>query len=322
MTDDQWGRRVRPPTRTRAVALGASVLLIGGLAALASGAVANGAPFGGGGATVTLAKRTLPGRRLDLATGGADVRVHTWNRARIRVTATAQGARRGDTVEVGLVGATVRVRDHLTTPSYCLFCRRRLHYDVWVPARAAAHLRTTSGAVTVDGLGGGMTLVTESGDLSLRHSGGALDARTASGNVVLDAGRVTGATVRTESGDITLAGVAGALHLQSASGNVTVRAARDSVLAIATASGTIDYTGSLASRGTDTTASASGAVTLRLPTGSRFQLDARTASGGLHDGFGLRHRHQDAIRLSGTAGDGAARLRITTESGDIAIERH
>jgi DUF4097 and DUF4098 domain-containing protein YvlB len=323
MTEEQWGRRVRSIRmrirRARAAALAASALLIVGLAALAAGAAADGSTSGGNVATVTLADRTLPGSRLDLATDSADVNVHVWNRPGIHVTAIERGGRRGDTVEVSLVGDTVRVRQHLE-PCFSP-CTRDLRYDVSAPARAAAKILSSSGRIDVDGLGGGLTIGTASGDVTLHDVGGHLDANTASGNVVLGAGRVTGATVRTSSGDIELAGVAGTLDLHSASGSITVRDARDGALAIATASGDIDYTGSLATRGSDMISSASGSVTLRLPAGSRFQLDASTASGGLHDGFGLRDSQQNGARLSGTAGDGSARLRITTDSGDIAVNR-
>jgi putative adhesin len=337
LPNEEYYRPVRAPQPAGAARLGA-LLVIVGLIWLAVELIGYG-PFFGSSQGTTLIQAPLPGNRLELDLGSGDVELQAGSEQDVRVETTQHGWWQGQPVAVERLADHVLVRNEAHSALFGLcFGRCGLTYRITVPRDISLTVRTTSGDINASGAAGslslatgsgdveandipsGVTVSTSSGDVQLSDVGGKLDVQTSSGDVQLDAGRVDGATVRTSSGDVELDGVAGALALQSSSGDITVRDARDSRLDIQTTSGEVDYAGSLAS-GDSSVASSSGEVTLHLPAGSGFVLEASTSSGDLRSDFELRGGKRDGRSLSGIAGAGGARLKIATSSGDIAIVR-
>lgn len=72
---------------------------------------------------------------------------------------------------------------------------------------------------------------------------------------------------------------------------------------------------------TTTIESGSGGVTLTLPSSLSATLDIDTGSGGIRTDFAVRSTRIERRRLEGTVGDGAARLRVETGSGSVALLR-
>ena len=333
-------RRTEGGRQVRTVALGMA-LVLGGLIWLVFTLFAPGQLFGGRGSGSVVFDQTLPGTRLEMDVGGADVIVRPWQGQGIHIKAIQYGGASGaSAVNVEQSNGTVRVTGS-GAPGFSLFCFGGcgLDYQIAIPAGVPIDIRTSSGDISITGADNAATLTTSSGDISARSltsgltvsttSGdvklddiaGRLEVTTVSGDVELDNGRVSDAVVQTTNGDIDLQGVANAFTLESVSGDVTVRDARDGQLVVTTTNGNVDYTGSLARGGSNTISTISGDVTLRLPDASSFRLDASTINGDLSSEFALRDEQRDRRFLRGRVGAGEALLKIETTSGNVRLER-
>lgn len=190
----------------------------------------------------------------------------------------------------------------------------------WLPGRSARlniEIRTP--------LGSAVTAVTAAADVDCRGELSDLDIKTASGDVAIE--RATGGvSVKTASGGVEAKQVDGDLRVESASGDVAAGSVGKAAK-VSTASGdvAIGQTGSAARvstasgavsvgaprRGEVEAKTASGDVTLRVPTGTGVWLDLNTMSGAARSDLGA----------GAEAGSADLTVRVRTMSGDIEIWR-
>jgi Putative adhesin len=182
-----------------------------------------------------------------------------------------------------------------------------------------------------------------SGDLHARGTHGEIEARSISGDVVVDdvvrgatlesvSGEIQARTVdgdlraRSVSGDIDLDAVTGDITVSSVSGHAYISGARARVARMESVSGDLSYTGPLDPTGTYDFRAHSGNVRLELPADAGALLSIDTFSGDIDTDFPLtigpssdngppRH-HVDT-----TLGSGGAHVTISTFSGDIELKR-
>jgi DUF4097 and DUF4098 domain-containing protein YvlB len=111
--------------------------------------------------------------------------------------------------------------------------------------------------------------------------------------------------VVTRSKDIHLEAVSGDLQVQTTNGDVDVRAANKLPV------GKMTITGK------------HGDITLTLPANAGFQIDATTRKGDIASDFGAIKISQTngTSQATGTVGNGAAKLQINAETGDIRISK-
>ncbi len=174
----------------------------------------------------------------------------------------------------------------------------QLDYVVDVPATTSIDARATSGRLDLRGTTGAVTIDNSTGSVYLAQLTGPV-------------------TVHTSSGSIDLADVSGALQVSSTSGSLhgTNLAALRSA---ATTSGSINLAGTF--RGDTQVQSVSGSIDLQLGPESSTQITATTISGSISSGgLSLSNPSQERRFLSGTIGDGAGSLRVSTISGSIAL---
>ncbi|HUC06391.1 MAG TPA: DUF4097 family beta strand repeat-containing protein [Acidimicrobiales bacterium] len=172
-------------------------------------------------------------------------------------------------------------------------------------------VKSASGDITADDATGHVEVTTASGDLSLENVGGDLRTHSASGDirVISVDGRATvtgqsgdieigsvdrGADIRTASGDIRLGEVAGDTSVGGVSGDVRV-------LSFAL--------GNLRIR------SVSGDVTVGIPHGTQFMVDASSMSGSVSSEIPLESSP------AGTAESPAVSVTARSVSGDFLMER-
>ena len=206
-------------------------------------------------------------------------------------------------------------------------------YEIRVPAHATVSTTSDSGAIAVHGVGGALTVKTQSAEISLSGLGAEANITTGSGAVSL-----TGAggpvTVRTQSSGITLRELRGNLdaHTQSGSVNATFTAPGDVV--VETGSSEISLSGVNGSLTTKTgsgrttvvgkatkawtASSTSGAIRLAVGSGG-LTLEATTGSGsvvieGLRVAGSIEKR-----KVTGDVGRGGPTVRATSRSGSIRI---
>ena len=191
--------------------------------------------------------------------------------------------------------------------------------DVNVPKLDADEIRfdTTSGNVKAEISTKKLDASSTSGDMEIRRDG---DIRSAvlgstSGNITFTAASAENVDMKSTSGglNITLSGDVKKLHLDSTSGTILADLASADKAEFDSTSGNMDVTlQSFKDLDLDAT---SGNITLKLPNAPGFTLDLDAKPGNFSNSL--------AMEKSGskyTYGDGSARLRIETTSGDIRIE--
>ncbi|MCZ6598306.1 MAG: DUF4097 family beta strand repeat-containing protein [Planctomycetota bacterium] len=185
------------------------------------------------------------------------------------------------------------------------------------------------------------------GDIQLDDTTGDVEARTSSGSIevagagagdhvlhsgygsvrIRDAGGSTGGSIRatSSSGDVVLDDVAGRVEAQSGYGDVEVTGVLTVVLA-KSSSGSVQVT---ALRGSTAEAdwkleSSYGDVEIRLPSAFSCIIDASTSYGSIDtdSSLDLRPVENGAGEVAaGALGEGGAKVRLHTYSGDVEIRR-
>ena len=177
---------------------------------------------------------------------------------------------------------------------------------VRMPPGCGLQVRAASADVAAEVDLGSLSVDVASGDLGVGNVRGDVAVRAASGDVEI--GTVDGdAAVNTASGDIRLREVKGRAVLDSASGDVRLGAALGA-LSASTQSGGLEvgrYVG-----GDLECNSTSGNVRIGLPPGRALEVEVDTVSGDIRSDF-----------PTGDGDGSAARLRVKTVSGDIALVR-
>lgn len=179
------------------------------------------------------------------------------------------------------------------------------------------HLRvnSVSGQVDVQQAGGPVVATSVSGDVLVASCGGDLDIESVSGTVLATSvkGNVTAETV---SGEIELKDVAlgvdaqtvsGSVWIENHSGDVHVSSTSGYVTVLSRTDGNIEIE------------SVSGSVELSVVPGNFGDVSLSVGSGEIETDTPLKVTRKTSRRLEGALGDGTARLRVSTSSGDIVL---
>lgn len=210
--------------------------------------------------------------------------------------------------------------------------------DVNVPQldAAALALNTASGEIDAEAVAATVTAHSASGDIRLRHAGGAdtVALSSVSGEINAELAGVAELSVESTSGDIKLTqtGRADAVRLETTSGEID--AALDDVGQYKASSVSGDIRQTFA--GVQTAAIGSTSGQIRAGAGAFDELSIKTTSGDVTLGLPVEQgftaeigttsgAFESAIALAKdgktyTCGDGSAKLSIHTTSGDIQLE--
>jgi len=194
-------------------------------------------------------------------------------------------------------------------------------YKVWIPEQAAVEVKSVSG------------------DVKIEPIGGAAKIKCVSGNV--DLGGAAGADVDLVSGDLTLANIAGDAFLKAVSGNIEASKVTGSVeveavsgdikllevsgaqtVSVKSVSGNITYTGAIKEGGRYEIKTHSGDIRMVIPAGSGFDLDANTFSGDIESDFEITVEGKISPReIHGSFGKGGATLILKSFSGNVDLKK-
>lgn len=192
-------------------------------------------------------------------------------------------------------------------------------------------LNTSFGGIDLDtGWAQSLTVESQNGDIAANniHLDGTLDLSTNFGKVSIVRTEASEYKIETRNGAITLEGGHGPLWLHSDFGNITVEGASDATLDLRSKNGQVSFEGSLSSESDHQLESDFGAITLRLPADTAFDLDASTEFGDIRCEFDVLVRGEGKDKERRTSGDdlygkvngGSNKLRVKTRNGDITIE--
>jgi hypothetical protein len=235
--------------------------------------------------------------------------------------------------------------------------RAYIDYTIEVPSAFDAKVSSTSGAVQITSIEGGVKVFGSSGDVFLKSIGGTafvelssgtldadgigkdLSVRMSSGDAVV---RSVGgsATIQGTSGDATVYDIDGNSSVQLSSGDVTFEGAGGN-LTVETHSGDIQVTGVEGAVNAEATTgdvyvtinsvgpkeqvlkSSSGDVDVSFaaPDGYGFILEVDTSSGSIEGNLEIKLDEISRKTLRGVVGSGGGRLMIETASGNIRINQ-
>ena len=220
-----------------------------------------------------------------------------------------------------------------------------------VPRELPVSLRSTSGDLTTDELGGRQELDTVSGGIAVNVAGGAVRATTTSGDVRISARGA--ARLRSVSGNLTAEEVGGPLDAHTTSGELVVMVAQDSLdlgtvsgdirveraprgIVATTTSGRIDMRSaagvvrlSTSSGDVDVrlvapltrveVSSSSGDIAARLADGLSCTVELRTSNGTLDTSVPLEASSVTRHRVAGKVRGGTTPVVLRSSSGDITL---
>jgi DUF4097 and DUF4098 domain-containing protein YvlB len=248
-----------------------------------------------------ISKRTEadPAGTVEISNTAGSVLVTGWDRNEVEVTGElGKGTERLDFTQ-----------DDKVTRIKVVLPERASNVDetdlvVKVPVGSLVSVNTVSADIGVQAVRGTQRLQSVSGDLRTETSGEDLECRTVSGDVTI-AGSGRKGLVSITSGDFTLAvGATSRSRLRSTSGNLTLQ-------------------GSLAPDARVDIESISGDVRLDLVGKTGADYDVASFSGEIRPCFGPKPVRTDEYapgkEWRHQEGDGSARVRIKTLSGDVDV---
>lgn len=207
-------------------------------------------------------------------------------------------------------------------------------YDVSVPRGTIVKASSDSGATTISGVTGHVSVRTESAAIAIRELGGDAELTTGSGAVQVDG--ITGnLRVATQSSRVSVRDVAAGLHVRTQSGAIEGTFRGNGTVDVGTASSAIDLmgvngglvatsnSGRIRVSGLPTApwqvTGGSGSFELDFDSNAKLTLDARSGSGSVSvEGSALQGSTSKGA-ASGTIGGGGPLVRANSRSGSIRI---
>jgi hypothetical protein len=245
------------------------------------------------------------------------VKVTGWDRSEVELVARLEGD--SDKLEFNVDGRHVDIEVKIPKGS-------RGDHDaeltLRVPRGAELNVHAVSADVSVTDFQGRQRLESVSGAISTVAADEDVSLNSVSGDVTL-AGRNgrARATVNSVSGNIDVSGISGEAEVNSVSGDQRLQLAMLSRGSIESVSGNVLAGVGLARNGRLDIQAVSGDVVLRLGTPVNAEIDVESFSGDIDGCFGPKARSKSQYgpgkELRFTQGDGAARVKVETLSGDV-----
>jgi DUF4097 and DUF4098 domain-containing protein YvlB len=254
-----------------------------------------------------------------------DITVSTWDKDAIEITAIKRGGRERDlddvTIDIRQSDGNIRIITKYDR-EFSLFRSRSVsvHYEIVVPSKASVRVKSVSGDVEVRKIGGLLNVETVSGEIEVRVAENDVQCKSTSGDIDLES--IKGdADLNTVSGEISIQEIEGSVEARTVSGDIEMGAfSHAEEIEASSTSGDIDLQGELSRGGIYRLDSFSGDTKVVIPSGSDFELSAKTFSGSVDCDFELKMSGKfDPKEVRGTVGKGGANLAISSFSGSIRI---
>lgn len=213
-----------------------------------------------------------------------------------------------------------------------------VQWNIRVPDRFGVDVSTSGGDVKLDDIVGSVTLRTSgggieagrvNGSVDLHTSGGGVEIRDVTGELVartsggsIDAGAVGGsADLRTSGGSIDLASSGGDVFARTSGGDIKIGDARGKIDA-ATSGGSITARFAAQPRGDSRLSTSGGDVRVTLAGTISADVDAHSSGGGIDSDVPLTVTGtQSEDKLNGTLNGGGPKIVLRTSGGGISIRR-
>ena len=195
------------------------------------------------------------------------------------------------------------------------------HLVIHVPTNSSITASLVSSDFKISAVHGALELRTVSGSID-GEGGGDLHANSVSGDIRLKGMSAKMIEVRSVSGDIELTAGNVEIEATTVSGSVRLKLGAVTRARLKTVSGEVSATLAAAADAQIEGESISGDIKLDFASAPDADYDIRTLSGNIDNCFGPRAtepRHGPGARLMFKSGEGSARVRITTQSGEVRL---
>jgi hypothetical protein len=230
-----------------------------------------------------------------------DTRVIGWDSSRVELRAIKTAFSRDDIsrIQAVVTNQTDNLAVRAVIPDNCFNCD--LSFELRVPRGAHVTADTSSGDVKIEMVSGPVRVEAASGSINLRDDTGEAHLHAASGDISIEG---SGALVdaATSSGDIEGTKLTGSVNFVASSGELKADFSR------------IDGAKSVRME------SSSGDVSLIVPRGAGFKVEANTTSGSIDSNLRLPiHERDSGADVAAQVGDGKIAVQLSSTSGNIAI---
>jgi DUF4097 and DUF4098 domain-containing protein YvlB len=261
--------------------------------------------------TVQVAK----GTKLDINNFAGDVIIKVWAKDAVRVEVNNSDR---ETVDIKAVEQSLRIRSRSLRGGP----PRSLDYTVTVPSWMAVAVAGTYADVTMDGVGGDVSVETTHGDIKVRGGSGFVSLKSVQGEITLEKakGRVE---VRAVNESIHLADINGDLSAESTNGSIVLDRIDSANVDLYTVNGNISYDGAIREKGLYRLTTHNGLIAMAIPERVNAALTVRTYNGGFRSTFpiGGDAGERRAKRFSVTLGNGSAHVELESFGGTISLRR-
>jgi DUF4097 and DUF4098 domain-containing protein YvlB len=191
---------------------------------------------------------------------------------------------------------------------------------IHLPKAASFVAKVVNGSCSIQGVAGKVRVSLVNGDVETASCEGPLELRTVSGSVKARTVRST-LSLKSVSGSLSAEDVSGPeVSAKTISGNLRLRNFNVRRVRASSHSGEVELQGQLPADGSLAAKSFSGNVTVLLPAGANFEVNARSRSGQIEVKFPLKNEEKAEGRVSGKAGEGGPEVRLSTFSGNLTLK--
>ena len=262
--------------------------------------------------------QTVPvqkGTKLDVANFAGDVNIKTWDKDAVRVEVNHSDR---EVVEIKPADQVLTIRSRSTRGGP----PRSLDYTISVPAWMAITVAGTYADVTLEGVGGDVSVDTTRGDIVVHGGNGFVSLRSVQGEITLEKakGRVE---ARSVNESIHLADISGDLSAETTNGSIILDRIDSANVDLYTVNGNILYDGPIKDKGAYRLTTHNGMIGMAIPEKVNATLMLRTYNGGIRSTFPMKTGDdQDRRkRLTVTLGTGSAHVELESFGGTIALRR-
>ena len=255
------------------------------------------------------------GTKLDVNNFAGDVIVKVWDRDAVRVEVTHSDRESVDIKQADQV-VTIRSRSARGGPP------RSLDYAITVPSWMAISVSGNYADVTMEGVGGDVSVETTRGDINVRGGSGFVSLKSVQGEVMLEKakGRIE---VRAVNEGIRLADISGDLSAESTNGSIFLDRIDSGNVDLYTVNGDVSYDGPIKEKGLYRLTTHNGLIAMAIPERVNATLMVRTYNGSFRSSFpvGGGDTGERRKRFTVSLGNGSARVELESFGGTIALRR-
>ena len=266
------------------------------------------------------------GGRFSIENFNGSVEISGWDRNEVEIDGTKYARTKAylDEVKIDVQSSANLLSIRTIPPVDRWNTNSGAKYVIRVPRRTVIDMAGSSnGHVKLDGVDGMAKIRTSNGGVTARSVKGMVEATTSNGNVELE-DVVGGVRVVTSNAWVHGDNLHGEFNARTSNGGIRARlfdVPSNATVKAATSNGGVDLTLDRV-RGDIRASTSNSNITLRVPSSTNAQLDARTSNASVSSDLAVTGQRSNSKKhLEGTIGSGGPQIDLSTSNGSIRITK-